>query len=236
MSWRVPRIWDGGDVWIIGGGASVPKQFNIPDSVIKKVVDGASPKLYSPYMSALHDKHVIGINVAYLLGDWIDMIFFGDGGFFLKHVQGLSQFPNLKISCHPKANNVDWVKYLPREGSHSRGISTSPSRISWNGNSGAAAISVAAHAGAKRIILLGFDMKLSTDSYQHWHDIYGRHKSGYKNRKGKINLPFMRHLRGFPQIASDAKKLGIEILNANPDSAINCFPKYSVNELLHDNT
>jgi len=236
MMWRVPRMWDGGDVWIIGGGPSIPKQFGVPDDVIQKVIAGASPKIYSSYMSALHDKHVIGINVAYLLGDWIDMVFFGDGGFFMKHSVGLSKFPGLKVSCHPKAEKVKWVKFVGRDGSHSRGISNSPSRVSWNGNSGAAAINVTAHAGAKRIILLGFDMRLSDTNYQHWHDLYGRHKAGYKNKKGKINLPFTRHLRGFPQIASDAKKLGVEIINASPTSMINCFPKYSVNELLYDNS
>lgn len=238
MIWQVPRMWEGGDVWIIGGGPSVPKQFGVPDEVIKAVVDGTSPaSVYSPYMSFLHDKHVIGINVAYLLGDWIDIVFFGDVGFFLKHQNGLATFPGMKVSCHPKADRYDWIKYTPRDTKHSRGISDNPKLVSWNGNSGSAAISIAANAGAKRIILLGFDMKLGADKNQHWHDLYGR-VAGRATRDPRkpIHLPFDRHLRGFDQIAKDAKRRDIEIINANPDSAITQFRKFTMKELLFDNS
>jgi len=229
--WKVPRIWEEGDVWIMGGGPSVPKQFDIPDRVIQNVVKGVStPAAYSPYMSVLHDKHVIGINVAYLIGDWIDMVFFGDKGFFLKHQQGLSKFSGLKVSCHPRANDLNWVKYVARDKKHSRGISSDSRTVSWNGNSGAAAISVAAHAGAKRIILLGFDMKVGEKDIQHWHDLYGRFAA--KDPKKRKRMPFYRHLAGFPQIAKDAKRMGIEILNACPDSAIECLKKVTVKEIL----
>ena len=231
MIWQVPRIWEEGDVWIIGGGPSVPKQFDIPNKIIHSVIRGTSPSVYSPYMSALHDKHVIGINVAYLLGDWMDIVFFGDSGFFLKHQQALSKFQGLKVSCHPKANDVDWVKFLPRDKSHAQGISTNPMRVSWNGNSGAAAISLAVHTGAARVILLGFDMKVNESDNQHWHDEYGRMKIP-TDQKRRRKMPFHRHLRGFPQIARDAKKMGVEILNASPDSAIECLPKVTAKELL----
>lgn len=231
MTWQVPRIWEDGDVWIIGGGPSIPLQFDVPDKVVRKIVSGSfSPNIYSPYMSALHDKHVIGINVAYQIGDWIDMVFFGDGGFFLKYQERLSQFPKLRVSCSPKTADVSWVKYLMRDGQHPRGISSNPKAVSWNGNSGAAAISIAANAGAKRIILLGFDMKLGDHKDQHWHDLYGRGVINDDRRARK--MPFHKHLRGFPAIAEDAKKRGIEILNASPDSAIECFRKVTVKELL----
>ena len=231
MIWQVPRIWEGGDVWIIGGGPSVPKQFDIPDKIIQSVVRGTSPSVYSPYMSLLHDKHVIGVNVAYMIGDWIDLVFFGDSGFLLKYQVELANYQGLKVSCHPKANDVSWIKFLPRDKSHAQGISSNPMRVSWNGNSGAAAISVAAHAGAKRIILLGFDMKVNETANQHWHDVYGKTKAPVDKRKPR-RMPFHRHLRGFPQIARDAKQMGIEILNACPDSAIECFTKVTAKEIL----
>jgi len=231
VSWQVPRMWDEGDVWIIGGGPSVPRQFDIPDKIIHAVVGRrALPDVYSPYMSSIHDKHVIGINVAYLLGDWIDLVFFGDSGFFLKHEEGLSKFNGLRVSCHPRVNSIDWVKYLPKDRNHTRGISTSSRMVSWNGNSGAAAISIAVHSGARRVILLGFDMKLNETQDQHWHDVYGRGLA--RDEKKIMKMPFHRHLRGFPEIAKDAKRMGVEILNACPDSAIDCFKKVTVKELL----
>ncbi len=235
MNWKVPRMWEGGDVWIIGGGPSVTAQFDIPDEVVQKVLSGASPlSVYSPYMEAIHDKHVIGVNVAFMLGDWIDMVFFGDGGFFQRYKLQLAKFPGLKVTCHNGASGDKWVKFLGRDGRKPRGISTSPNLVSWNSNSGAAAISVAAWSGAKRIILLGFDMSLSGQNRQHWHNIYGRGVFDPKDHKKMRKLPFQRHLRGFAAIKEDANKMGIEIINASPRSAIQEFRKVTVKELLNE--
>ena len=231
MIWQVPRIWENADVWILGGGPSVPKQFGIPDHITRQVIEGSlPPSAYSPYMSFLHDKHVIGINVAYMIGDWIDMLFFGDKGFFLTHQQGIANFKGIRVSCTPEMSNYTWVKYLARDTKKVKGISDNPKMVSWNHNSGSAAISVAANAGAKRIILLGFDMTLGSTKNQHWHDVY---KRGQITTEKKIKaLPFERHLRGFSAIAHDAKRRGIEIINASPDSAIVEFRKVSVRELI----
>lgn len=234
--WRVPRMWEGGECWILGGGPSMPKQFGVPEQIIQSVVNGEkTPAAYSPYFSLIHNKHVVGINVAYLIGDWIDIVFFGDNKFFLEHRAGMARHPGLKVSCHPKMDTpkVDWVRYLARDKKHARGISDNPRMVSWNGNSGAAAISMVVNAGVKRIILLGFDMKLDEKEKQHWHTLYQKNKVR-ETRPGKMikSLPFDRHLRGFPDIARDAKRRGVEIINASPDSAIKQFPKMTVREIL----
>jgi hypothetical protein len=233
MKWRVPRMWEDGDVWIIGGGPSMPKQFDIPDQVIRNVVSGTSPaSVYSPYMSFLHDKHVVGINVAYKIGDWIDIVFFGDNNFFFEHKEDLARFPGLKMSCHSQVEPYSWVKYLEKD-PKGRGISDNPDMVCWNNNSGAAAISVAVNAGAKRVILLGFDMKLGEDKMQHWHDLYGKGECIDQRRIQK--LPFDRHLRSFMAVKADAKKRGVEILNCSPESMITEFPKFSMKELAYSN-
>ena len=237
MSWIVPPIWEGEDVWILGGGPSVMREFVIPDEIVKRVIDGTSPpSIYSPYMSYLHDKHVIGINVSFLIGNWIDIVFFGDSGFFLSHINQLAEFPGLKVTCSPHKRTTSWVKFVPRNGKRQRGISKDPGKVSWNYNSGAAAISIAANTGAKRIMLLGFDMNLDKDQNQHWHDLYGKKKARMQpadRRTGKQRpLPFGRHLKGFPVIAEDAKKRGIEIINICPNSAIEQFERISLQDFI----
>ena len=229
--WTVPKIWEGGDAWILGGGPSLTEQFDIPSEVVKSVMDRASsPSVYSPYMKAIHDKHVIGVNIAFMIGDWIDIVMFGDTGFLLRYQNELAQFPGLKLTCTPHCADIKWIKHIDKDREHPRGISLTPSRVSWNGNTGAAAISVAAHAGAKRIILVGFDMKSGKDDYAHWHDVYLRGRIVEPQRKMK--LPYDKFLRRFKYIAADAKKMGIEIINACPDSAITEFRKTTVKELL----
>jgi hypothetical protein len=231
MTWQVPHIWQGGDVWIIGGGPSIPKQFEVPEEVFQSVMKGNSPpSVYSPYMSYLHDKHVIGVNAAYLLGNWIDIVFFGDKSFFLAHEKRLKDFPGIKVSCQEYINNNGWCKFVAKDPSHRVGISPNPKMVSWNNNSGAAAISLAVHTGAKRIILLGFDMTLDSGK-QHWHSLYPNSANNQDERR-RINTPFARHLLGFPAIAADADRMGVEILNANPNSAIACFKKVTVKELM----
>jgi hypothetical protein len=241
MKWSVPLLWEEGDVWILGGGSSVPKQFGIPDSIIENVVKGISPpSAYSPYMSVLHDKHVIGINVSYLIGTWIDMVFWGDLKFFNAHKERLVNWPGLKVTCHASAERVPWVKYLAKDTKHSAGITTNSDMVSWNSNSGSSAISVAANMGAKRIILLGFDMNYNEGNSRHWHNLYKSATPPNPNRRG-ANVRFThlfsfeRHLHGFPYIARDAKARGIEIINLSPLSAIKDFPKYTLKEFLSSN-
>jgi len=235
MRWKVPRMWQGGECWILGGGPSLTREFDIPDDVVRAVKQGNKPlSAYSPYMEAIHSKHIIGVNIAFMIGNWIEVMFFGDGGFFLKYRQEIAQYPGLKIGCSPKINSRrythDGIKYLSHDRDHPRGISSDSGMVSWNKNSGSAAISVAANMGARRIILVGFDMQSASDHSQHWHNMYGHSPGQIPNKPHK--LPFGRHLLGFPQIAKDAKKRGIEIINASPESKIEEFRRVKVKDLL----
>jgi len=236
--WNVPRMWEGGDVWILGGGPSLTEQFGIPNRVVQDVIsEKTTPNVYSPYMSILHDKHVIAVNMAYKIGDWIDVVFFGDNGFFLREKLGLAAFPGIKVSCHPLCEKYSWIKYLNRDSSHSKGISNDPKRLSWNSNSGSAAINLAVHFGAKRIMLIGFDMKIDKEGKQHWHNLYhrmGRNPADRHPRR-RPTFPFDRHLTGFPSILEDAKKKNVEILNICPDSEIVSFRKLTLKEFLQEN-
>jgi hypothetical protein len=220
-------MWDSGECFIIAGGPSWLYQFDIPQETIDAVLKQSKhPSVLSPYLKLIHGKHIIGVNNAYQLGVWINIVFFGDCSWYNVHRRALVDFPGIKItSCQkrdfqPEEN----IKILERDKTHKKGISTHKSKVSWNHNSGAAAISVAAHLGVKRIILMGFDMAFDKNSkYSHFH---GSHRKDLKSP------PFKRHLTGFPQIAKDAKELGIEIINTSPDSQIDIFPKINIKELI----
>ena len=212
----------------------MPRQFDVPEQVIQDILDKKLPlSAYSPYMEAIHNKHVIGVNMAFMIGDWIDMVFWGDKKWYFNNRGAMAKFPGLKVTCHPSFDDQRYekehIKCVAKDNSHPTGISSDPKRASWNSNSGAAAISIAANMGAIKIILVGFDMKLGADQKQHWHSEYGT--ANRKDVQGH-KLPFARHLQGFRQIAIDARKRGITIINACPDSEIKEFPKMSVKEVL----
>lgn len=237
MSWRVPKIWQGGDVWIIGGGASIVEQFQIPAEVVEQVRKNKLPiSVYGPYMKAIHSKHTIGVNVAFMLGAWVDVMFFGDRGFFLKFKNELAGFAGVRISCHHLAEKEDWIKYLEKDRRNTFGITSHPKKVSWNLNSGGAAISVAANMGVKRIFLLGFDMNLDAEQNQHFHNKYrGQKDQPVVNKVNrKIGVPFKSHMKCFPKIAKDAEERDIEIINVNPKSAIKQFRKVTLEEALNE--
>jgi hypothetical protein len=228
VGWKVPRIWEGGTCFIIGGGPSMLSQFDIPEDLIQKVYHKqADPSVYSSYMEKIHNEHVIAVNMAFRIGPWIDIAYFGDPGFWKTNRDELLKFKGLRVTCADAIEPIYGakLKYLRKNPKRRNGITNDPSFVSWNHNSGGSAINLAVHLGVKRIILLGFDMKVDAHHNQHWHKYY------YTNPK-TVNGTMAMHKKGFPQIAEDAKKLGVEILNASPDSALDCFTKINLKDIL----
>jgi len=226
VGWRVPRMWEDGECWIIGGGPSMPRMFGVPEDIMAKVMLKELPlSAFSPYLSPIHEKHIIAVNAAFKLGRWIDVMFFGDGAYYWANKDALMEFPNLKVTCNAnlyKRPGVYYVKYVPRDGNHALGLTRNTSMISWNKHSGGAAISLANRLGARRIFLLGFDMMLSPTQRQHWHTEY----SAVKKPRRNPQLPFPKHLESFTPIANNARAMGIEIYNVNRDewTAVKQFP------------
>ena len=225
-------MWNGGTCYILGGGWSLARQFGVPENLIKKLENHtAPPSELSPYLEPLHDKHCIGINKAYQIGPWIDVVFFGDCNWYVPEREALAKFPGLKVTCCPRFGNrpprdPEQIRYMEKDSKKNMGISEENGKVAWNKNSGAAAVSLAYHLGVKKIVLLGFDMKNGPKEVSHW---FGAH--GNPTAKKKIRSPYERHLPGFGTIAKDAKRLGLEIINASPDSAIDCFTKMPVTGL-----
>ena len=242
--WKPAPLWEGSDCFIIGGGPSILTESGVPVDLAEEIKARKVPlSTLSSYMPQLHQRHCIGVNLAYSIGPWIDFCFFGDSGFYLHHKQHLVPWPGIKVSCAPRFAERDdrdpeGIKFMSKDSRKRSGISMDRGKVAWNQNSGAASISLAAQLGVKRIVLIGFDMSLDTGGTSHWHGYHREIKGNPENRRGirrKGTLkgpPFNRHLRGFPVIAEDAKKLGIEILNASPNSAITEFKKVRLRDVL----
>lgn len=182
-----------------------------PDSTV--YILGGGPGLSKVSLSLIRDKRIIGVNNAYQFGDWVDVCWFGDASWYKKHITGLVNFAGLRVhSCN---------SYAERPGTHRLargkpyGIETRREYISWNNNSGASAINLAYHFGVKKIVLIGFDMR-TIDGKNNWHDDHGSRPKDWN--------PYPRFMQGWKRIAQDARQLGLEILNATPDSALTVFP------------
>lgn len=233
--WKVPPLWKDSYCWIIGGGPSILNQFGVPKDVSEQIQTRKIPlSILATYMGGVLQEHCIGINNAYIISDYIDFTFFGDYGWYLVHQKELEKHPSTKVSCNAKFGHRYYgVKYLRKK--HYNGVANKNGCVCWNKNSGAAGINFAYHLGVKEIRLLGFDMDVDVNNHTHWHGYHAelaRAKPKPTRHKGKINLPYNRHLKCFPDIARDADNLGIKILNCNPNSQIQAFEKVSVAELI----
>lgn len=83
-------------------------------------------------------------------------------------------------------------------------------------------MSLAAHWGAKRIILLGYDCKYADDGKRHWH---GDHPKGLGNA---VSMP--KWMGQFKEIADHLR--GVMIVNASRDTALRFWPRQSLGEAL----
>ena len=216
-AWRVPLMWQGQDVFVIGGGPSL-KSFN---------------------WNRLVGRVTIGCNDAYLLGEQVVALsVFGDIRWYNLHKERLAQFKNPKVTCNYRCQGEPEILTLKRDSimvseevrgvqfrSRVFGLSSDPEKVCWNSNTGAVAVNIALLAGAKRVILLGFDMKLSEEGQPNWHP------NPLNSGKAQRYLIFMK---AFDQIAIEqpVKFPEAAILNAGPDSALSSFPRVSLDEVL----
>ena len=104
---------------------------------------------------------------------------------------------------------LNWIRSAPRDGLGS-------GMVHINGNSGAGALNLAVCFGARRILLLGFDMKAAPDGKRHHHDEHPK-PLVQKSQFGE----WVHKMR---KVADDCKARGIEVINCTPGSALPYFP------------
>jgi len=204
--------WAGQDVYIIGGGASLIPLFGIPSHLVTKVREGIMrPTVFSPFLRYLHNKNVIGVNVAFELGGWIDIAFFGDAGFHTISHEKLENFPNRIITCHEKFKRFPRIEYIEKDLNKKYGISSNPNQICWNRNSGCAAMDLAVKLGADRIILIGFDFGFEAGGNEHWHNHYKLANKANHNNENRDPSIYGIFKLAFEGILSDLNRLSIPI-------------------------
>lgn len=136
-----------------------------------------------------------------------------------RHRKGLPEFPGLKISYDPPFPDI---RRLSIE-KHTDSLLFETGKTGSGGNSGFQALNLAVQWGAKPILLIGFDM---TDANGvHW---YGRNNWLAANNPDQAN--FKRWIAAFNSAASVLASMGVEVVNCSLNSALDCFPKISLEE------
>jgi len=179
---------------------------------------GGGPSVRGFNMDLLKSVKTVGCNDAYKFGpEVVDILLFGDVKWYRHHYKELSLFPNLVFTNCEKMDldKGERVLMVPRKPS---GFHIDA--LGWNGNTGASAINLALITGARTIVLVGFDMHLDAGGNSNWHPnpLDSVKPEHYKRYKLGINGCVPDWLAHWP---------GTEIINLNPDSELECFPKMS---------
>jgi hypothetical protein len=197
--------WPGATVAILASGPSMSAE----QAEIVRVWRDAAP-----------DRKVIAINTTFLRAPWADVLYACDVTWWEHyHAEVGKIFKGELWSQDRKARDkfgIRWIESAPKAG-----LGKAPALIHQGQNSGYQAINLAYQAGAKRMFLLGFDMKGS-----HWH---GEHPLPLTNPKPYL---FDSYRSNFVQMANDLRTAGIEVINCTPDSALTVFTQVPLWEFM----
>lgn len=223
----VLREWEGGVSVILGGGPSLtPEQVELVRA-----------------MHASGRVQCIAVNDAYLLADFAAICYFSDAKWYCWQQKGIAK-PDLGFSaeqtlekwqafkgqkCSIQSANpyiTDEAVHILRNRDfpyHGTGMSDDPGALVTGRNSGHQALNLAVLAGAKKIILLGFDGRPGADGRTHWH---GEHPT-------PTPIAVWQEIRrAFSQAESGIKAAGVRVVNCSPGSFIDTFEKMALEEAL----
>jgi hypothetical protein len=196
---------------------TVPRRWFADDHVC--IVAAPGPSLTPGVAEQCRGHDVIVVQDAYRLMPWAPILYGCDVKWWRYH-RGALDFAGEKWTIEGPGYGNDKrglaASYGLRvvAGAYGDTFSVDPARINTGRNSGFQAVGLAIHFGARRIVLVGFDMR-ECDGRNHF---FGNHPHPLHNTKN-----YKRFVAAF---ASAAKSLppGVSILNATPDSALTCFP------------
>ena len=208
--YRPTPMWQGEDVFIIGGG----------------------PSLRGFDWTLLHNERTIGCNNAFRLGPEVcDVCIFVDRKFILLGNQPregfydeLAKFPNPVVTndTQLRKRKEEWINWMPRK---PRGLHREA--LGFNANCGASAINLALLYGATTIYLLGIDMHLDAEGKPNWHThIIDKPRSQIYERMIQAYVDVKRDLEGkFPNC---------NVFNVTKNSSLNAFPKLDFDEFWNE--
>lgn len=226
---EVVREWESGTAVVLGGGPSLTlDQIELAQSA-----------------HAAGRVHCIAVNDTYLWAPWADVSYFADAQFWEWHSTGIDKpllglkagqvrqrfadFAGQKCSIENSSDNIkeDAVHILrnKRSPNNAQTLSLEPGVLATahGKNSGFQALNIAALAGAKKIILLGFDGRPAANGMEHFH-------GGHPRPTPSHFYEAMR--KGFSAAEGAIKAAGVLVLNCSPGSGIDSFPKMPLAEAL----
>lgn len=213
----LPRLWPDSTIVLIASGPSVTKgQVN---TVKDAWVDGRV--------------EVITVNDSYKLAPWASGHYACDPEWWAVHVYGVRDTNIPYLWCQDETCCEQWgLWWTPGPDRNSRRgpsaglyLGEGPQQLNYGNHSGFQTLNIAVRLGAKRILLLGYDLCWSPDGKKaHW---FGDHPPSLNRKPSYANWATF-----YTQARPQLDELGIEVINCSSISAINAFPKKAIGACL----
>lgn len=157
---------------------------------------------------------LIVINTTYQLFPTADVLYAADGRWWDVHITAAragcsGEFWTLDAGARDR-HQLHYVTSIVGDW-----LPVEPDVICQGGNSGHQAIGLAARFGARRIVLVGYDMQRA-GGRTHWH---GDHPAPLANGNP------LAWVARFVPLAKDLAAAGISVVNASRETALQCFPR-----------
>src|SRR5262245_41906712 len=176
---------------------------------------------------------LVAINDAVRLAPFADVFYSGAKAWWPRHCKQplwterhrlVDAFAGIKISLELDQDrpgiHKDGTIILRNTGTD--GLERVPNGLRTYQNSGGAAINLALHLGATRIILLGYDMGPDGKGRHHFSDPSGRpHSSPYSLVRNLIKT-----------MVGPLEAVGVEVVNCSRSAGLPCFPRRMLADVL----
>lgn len=156
---------------------------------------------------------VIGVNCAYQRAE-LDALLAVDLQFWKKYHRDIKQrCPGLELVTQCASSHKQFGLTTRIRGSARDGLGTH--EIYTGGNGGHAAVNLAYLWGARKVMLIAYDMKLGPDGQRHFHP---------DHPAPCIQTQLFAHwIHRFQSTAKDLARLGVDVVNCTPGSALPWF-------------
>lgn len=193
------------------------------------VVIGGGPSLTREQVEYTRGRaRVIAIKEAARLAPWADAFYCGDGPWMVKHRDEVLAFPGPvhAVAQEPERHRLEPVlafrpdlRIYRNDGKE--GLCEDPAGLRTGCNSGYQAINIAFHMLARRIVLLGYDLKGAAGRMHWFHRAFEHPEDRYR-----AWAPLFR------TIVAPLARHGVQVINATPGSALDAFPMMPLQEAL----
>lgn len=157
---------------------------------------------------------IIVVNTTWTLFPGADVLYAADGSWWRLNIEAVHRGFSGELWTQDKpAADMHGLRWV-RAGKGDK-LPLEPDRICQGSNSGHQAISLAYRFGARRIILIGYDLQRTGGRTHH----HGDHPNPLSNGNPTAWLP------RFPPLAHDLRTVGVEVVNASLATALVCFPR-----------